>query len=186
MIEIKPLAMEASDLEEVTGKPWSSCATGAAELIGGIIEIHVHEFRLEQKVTLAASLLLSLLNCRAATDAEKRKAVEAAMQMCDGFEPLHPMLGDEEWRDIGLPDTGYLTLVEAKEMYSNLVKVIAGAILEDFPRISAADAAAAVLFHLDHGFRRGVVSMIAPQIGRMNSQVAYLPAVYVGAAHPKP
>lgn len=58
-------------------------------------------------------------------------------------------------------------------------------VADHIPKIRSVDAAAAVLFHLGGGFRRGVTSMIAPQIGRMNGSIEYLPAVYVGGARPQ-
>lgn len=186
IIELKPLAMDASDLEQVTGKPWSGAATAAAEIMGQLISDHFSpEMTLPEKVTIAASLLLSFLNRSAGSEAEKRSAVGAAMALCEDFEPLYPLLGDEEWDSVGLPETAYLTTLQAKSLYTDIVSTMIESVTDHIPKIRPMDAAAAVLFYLDGGFRRGVTSMIAPQIGRMNGPIEYLPAVYVGGARPQ-
>ena len=187
LIQLRPLVMHASHLEEVTGKPWSSGATMAASVIGEmIIDAFPADMALEEKVTVAASLLLSFLNRSTRSDAEKRLAVSSAMSLCEGFEPLWPLLGDEEWDTVGLPETGYLTSPDAKNLYSEMVSSLIEMVLDRQPKIRAVDAAAGVLFNLDSGFRRGVTSMISPQIGRMNGPLEYLPAIYVGGARPAP
>lgn len=187
LIELKPLVMHPEDLGRVTGKPFSSAATFAAASLGTILADEVAtKLALEEKVTIAASLLLSFLNRTAKSDAEKRLAVSSAMSLCDSFEPLRPFIGDEEWVSVGPPKTEYLLSPAAKAHYRRIVSLLIDSVLQQQPKTRAVDAAAAVLFHLDAGFRRGVTSMIAPKVGRMNDPVEYLPALYVGGVDTVP
>lgn len=185
ILQLRPLAMEALDLEEVTGRPWNSTAAEAADLIGELVAEEISQkMELAEKVTIAASLLLSFLNRTTSSETEARQAVASAMQLCDDFEPVHPLLGDEEWESVGPPDTDHLLTPEAKSLYGAIVAELIEAVMDIVEAIRPVDAACAVLFHLDNGFRRGVTSMIEPQIGRMNGQTEYLPAAYVGGAKP--
>ncbi|NTF18099.1 hypothetical protein G6L37_06750 [Agrobacterium rubi] len=187
LIQLRPLAMHPSHLGKVTGKPWTNDATMAGAVIGGIVRDGFPvDMNVEEKVTIAASLLLSILNRRAKSDAEKKLALTSAMSLCEDFEPLWPLLGDEEWETVGLPETEYLTSLDAKDIYSRIVSNMIESVLDHQPDIRAVDAAAGVLFNLDSGFRRGVTSMISPQIGKMIGPLEYLPAIYVGGARHAP
>lgn len=185
MLEMKRLVESASDLEEVIGKPWNSRSTLAAEFIGNFLRTyHDLDPTLEDKVTFAGSLLLSIVNRHGGSATERHGIIKDALRLCHSFDPVFPMIGDDEWRDVGLPETEHLLYEGAKAAHCEMVATVIDGMEEEIPDIDALDAAAGLLFHLDSGFRKGVTSMVIPQLERMTGEIEYLPAVYVGSARP--
>ena len=183
LMQVGALVLEASDMEEACGKPWSSRSVTAAEIIGELLDQEDGpDWSLEEKVTIAASLLLSLLNMEKRSDEERHDVVRRALALCEPVQPLYPFLGDDEWQDLSPPRTLYLATEQARDVIGEVVEEIVQVIWKEASGIGSLDAVAALLFHLDPGFRRGVTSMVAPHIGRMRQKIAYLPALNIGSA----
>lgn len=178
LLDLKPLACSTEDVVDRLGGSAAACRLHA--MMGEVLPLIARDLPLEQKVTLAASLLLSLLNVGAGREDVVVSILRRASQSCDGIDPAWPLLGDEEWDDVGPPDTDYLLAPETKTWFLKRVSTVLDALS---PLVRAAGrerAATAFLLHLDTGFRNGVASMVRPKLGTMTSEVAYLPAYYVG------
>lgn len=165
-----------SDIEKVTDAELSPNTVRASRILADMIGFRHDDrhLRLEQKVTLAVSLLLSLVNLSSSSASERADIVASSIQKCDPISPLVPFLGDEEWRDVGPPDTEYLATLESKEAYEQLIEAIVGTVVDTIPALSPSEAACALLFHIDHSFRNGIFSMIRPHLVSMTSTAEYI------------
>lgn len=173
-----PLVDSARGAAEVTGKPWSNDVVLASEIIGAYLYPEMRLLPLEMKVTIAGSLLQTIALSRRASETQRWRMVEEAIEYCSGAEMIRPFLGDEEWRDIGPPDSLYLDTEESQTHVFVLIRNIQ----KDIPAQIKPDAIIkGLLLHLDIGFRKGVSSMIKGNLWRDHGGVAYVPAVYVGS-----
>jgi tetratricopeptide (TPR) repeat protein len=173
-----PLIASAKGAADVTGRPWPTDVVLASEIVGAYLNAEMRLLPLEMKVTIAGSLLQTLALSRRASEAQRWRMVEEAIEYCSGVEMLKPFLGDEEWRVIGPPDSLYLDTEEAQMKVFVLIRNIQ----KDIPVQIKPDAIIkGLMLHLDVGFRGGVSSMIKNNLWRDHGGVAYVPAVYVGS-----
>lgn len=173
------IAKLPADVGRLTGRPLkSSVASAANQIAAGFRQMK--DMPLEMRVTVAGSLLASLCRLDAPHGRGKPQLIEQAIESLVGVEPLRPFIGDDEWNDMGPPETLYLNdsdmrgaILAATVDTVNLLRV-------NHSGLTAADAVQAMLFNLDDGFRRGVGSMAAPAIEEARQPIVYVAGIVIG------
>lgn len=160
--------------------PLGAVAVGRRLLETGFADT-VRSLPVEMRVTILASLLANLVGIRALTGDEKKRVLVDAVAACAHFEPLRPILAEEDWCDIGPPETDYLHTRETSNAVGEMAYGVVTDLVETIPALRPIDAAIGLMFHLDASFRRGVSSMVdywTPKLG--NGRPCYIPATFVG------
>jgi hypothetical protein len=138
--------------------PLSERAAAAAKFLETMAAAMGRSLPLETRVTVAASLLgrLAIIDQRKTADI---KSIDRAFNRCEGFEPLHPFLGDHEWKDVSPPESLHLRERDTAMAVTAKVELCVECLRDAVPGISPEDAMIGLLFHIDPKFRYGVCSM---------------------------
>ena len=148
-----PVARAAGDVARIApGARWAPRAVAAADALAPFLNAHQDQ-ALEFKVTLAGSLVGSLCRLPLGSRQGDPAVLDRALAQANAAEPLAAFLGDEEWADLGPPETLYLT--------------------DAAVRTAIMDAVEAEIERLAAMVRRGVAEARVPLI--------YVPAVVVGS-----
>jgi tetratricopeptide (TPR) repeat protein len=178
MTTLAPRVRRAVHLPSVAGVNWPAVAVDVAE--------HLHAERicedaaaypLELRVTLAGALLASL--SRGSSKKADPELLDRALSMADGAEPLNPLLGDHEWKELRRPQTDYLMEDKTVRLVNDHVQRIDRA-LSSLGSHRGAEVALGVLFHLDTRFRYGVTQMMRSTFANSQPGFIYVPALSVG------
>lgn len=154
----KLVVASPDELEDVGVKTLGRNASEAAKVLSTLAAAMGSSVRLETRVTIAASLLgrLALVGGRRTADIQ---LFRSTIERCAGFEPLRPLLGDHEWRDVSPPETLHLQETETIRDITSRVELMAECLEQSVPGISPEDAMAGLLFHLDPNFRNAICYM---------------------------
>lgn len=137
---------------------------------------------LEVKVTIAASILanLSLLGGKTAIDHD---AISQAMSLCAWAEPLHPLIGDDEWEDLAPPETNYLLERETQVKLLRRINIVMEAFRQEMKDVNEFDALVGYLSKFDRRFRKGIWMMVETSYGNQTGLWigrVYTPGTYIG------
>ena len=136
---------------------------------------------LEARVTVMASAIATFLNMAGRPPHENIRLLQRAKDVCKDFEPLKAILGEEDWRYVGPPDTDYLVLVETRERLARFVFELVLPVAEATSLEKGLDGVIAMLSHLDISFREGVAAMVEYDLPYARPGVpVYIPAPSVG------
>jgi hypothetical protein len=107
------------------------------------------------------------------------KTLEYARHACAKFEPLVAVLAEEDWRDLGPPETDYLNEEATRERLAEMVYELIMPVAETAS--SALDGVIAMFSHLDVSFRHGVSGMVEYWLPTVRRGLPlYIPATMVG------
>lgn len=114
---------------------------------------------LELKVTLAGTVLanLALLD---GDDAISEELIDGAIDAVSFIDPLHPLIGDDEWQDLSSPATDYLMEEQVMGDICHRIHLALELLRLDHPTMKASAAISGFMFKLDRGFRNGVAHMV--------------------------
>lgn len=173
-----PRIRRAAHLQSLAGIDWSPMAIDVAEHIhaAGLCE-EAAAYPLELRVTLAGSLLATL--SRGQAERADPSVLDLALELSDVVEPLNPLLGDHEWKELRRPQTDHLLDEKAMRLVHAHVQDIFQK-LTPFQRRGGAEVALGVLFHLDWRFRHSVTQMMRSSFAASRPGFFYVPALSVG------
>jgi hypothetical protein len=135
----------------------------------------------EVRVTILASVLGTYVNMGARSIRGSLEVTQRALDGCSKFEPLLPILAEEDWVDIGPPETDYLNTAETRERLAEAIYELLLMVGEIAPMEQGVDGVMAILSHLDMSFRRGVTGMAEYWLTKVKpSTPIYIPATFVG------
>jgi tetratricopeptide (TPR) repeat protein len=157
-------------------------AASASRLISdsGIVA-RLRKEPLEVRVTILASALGTFINMAGRPPAQSLALLAKAKTICQPFEPLRPILAEEDWRFVGPPDTDYLNDKKTQERLAKIIYELIVPVAEMSKLEDGMDGAIAILSHLDNSFRRGVSAMVEYYIPIVRPGTPiYIPATYVG------
>lgn len=138
---------------------------------------------LEVKVTVAASIIANLCLLDGAQSIDE-DMLDDALETCSAVEPLYPLIGDDEWLDLGPPVTDYLQEPETYRSLLNKVRLVLNSFKADCGGVSARDAISGLLFKFDRQFRIGLCMMVRTCYGGktdLSFGQLYTPGTYIGA-----
>ena len=176
-----PVARTAGDVARLApGARWSRRAVAAADALAPFLDAHKDQ-ALEVKVTLAGSLVGSLCRLSLGSQPGDPAVLDRALEQANAAEPLEPFLGDEAWADLSPPEILYLTEPAARTAITAAVEAEVEHLTGTVPGLRPQEAALGALFHLDRGFRRGVVAMVRRGVAEARVPLVYVPAVVIGS-----
>jgi hypothetical protein len=175
--DFAPIAAKATDVGRLTGSPH---ALLVAEVFGEIFS-DKGALPLEMKVTLAACFAGALARLDTPYEQGDPSILDRAVEAAYPTEPLHPFIGDDEWQDLGPPETLYLTTQETSTALMEIVTGVIGGIRGGIQGLSPDNAVLGVLFHLDRDFRRGVTSMVRDMVLKSRLPYGYVPGTVIGS-----
>jgi tetratricopeptide (TPR) repeat protein len=183
----RTVASEARELKELGCKPLSPKAAAASESLATMEAAMGRSHPLETRVTIAATLLghLAVIDGREVGD---RAMIDRSRELCSGFEPLRPFLGDHEWADVSPPRSSHLMKPEVATDICRRVGLAVDCLRADVPGIGPEDAMTGFLFHLDPHFRFGVANMAQVTFSEgywsaSSGRELYIPAMNISGRH---
>lgn len=184
MAQFGPVARSALDLKRLSQVqlPRDLSSTKnllAIDTVGGFFA-ELATVPVEVKVTLAATLLMSFVVIKSPNWVMNTSPVLQAKEALGNLHPLEPFLGDDEWKDIGPPETLYLVSPTVEGELVSMVELFHDSEFDVILNSSLRSLAFAVLFHLDPGFRGGVTSMVEQTVSHGETESYYIPGVVIG------
>ena len=176
-----PVARTAGDVARLApGARWARRAVAAADALAPFLDA-AKDQALEVKVTLAGSLVGSLCRLSSGSRPSDPAVLDRALAQANAAEPLEAFLGDEEWADLSPPETLYLTEPAMRTAITDAVEAAIARVSAAVPGLRPQEAVLGALFHLDRGFRRGVVAMVRHGVAEARVPLVYVPAVVIGS-----
>jgi hypothetical protein len=106
-----------------------------------------------------------------------------ALDTCGAWEPLCPLIGDDEWQDLGPPVTDYLQEPETSISLLVKVRLVLDVFKAECGDVSAKDAILGLMFKFDRNFRFGLCMMVKSGYGGMSGLPfgqLYTPGTHIG------
>jgi hypothetical protein len=178
--DFAPVAATASDAGRLTGKEWHPHAVFVADVLSKAL-MSQRGLPLEVKVTLAACIVGALARIDTPFGPGDPEAFDRALKIAHPIEPLHPFLGDHEWRDIGPPETLYLLEHDVSKPIMRSTVEVVESLRKVLPGLNGQNAALGALFHLDRNFRHGVAYMVRDMVAKSTVPYGYVPGTVIGS-----
>lgn len=177
--ELVRVVRSASDARLVDGRSWPAQAVEMADVLGEALEPE-RDLPLEARVTIAASIVTTLARFGSRSGQVDMLLIHKARIFVSKEEPLHPFLGDTEWRNVVPPETAYLADAEhpiVQRIFSLVDRILTA--VEDC-EILPLTALVGFLFHLDNSFRLAICSMAEQSPPEPGVSLAYVPGFHIG------